>query len=453
LLGDSTSGEPAINTITFTDGSNGNVSFSQEIETLTTTGQTSDVDVSSKTSFDFGTKLKGFKADIKLGYDGHFSNSVTNTTNLGTDVEAALGMPSCYESSCIRTLTVQPYLLQATDAEAPWVPTGYNSQLPWAMNWKIVSYTTVGGAESGVSPPPNEASGIVRGTSDDSEEASESGIGSSSYSIKDGKMAWRKRNGRLKPIPMKAREFDPALGVTFKLNGYTWSSAQANGRWSRRGKVWTFTTRRRVKKDVVVLKLDFANRSWDLDLFGADLSPFFRVAERGAHVELNVNGKYEFYYDCDHDVETQWDHRPLDSASQGPGLSLTRYNGFLDASTGIGVAALEGDLPTHLRHFGDMSFLANGRQADVRLRSLRRYARALARGDNLVINRKGLELSLDFGRKKWHVDFYGRIDPHLMPRAAATTLQVKVGGQVWYSDRHMIRDYTSRLEYVNPDPT
>ncbi len=164
LLGDTTAGEKGINTISFGTGSNGNVSFSQDIQTVTTTGQTSDVDVSNQTSLDIGTELNGFKADLKAGYDGHFSNSVTNTATLGTDVNAALVIPTCYnDPSCIKTMTIQPYLLQATDNQAPWVPTGYNSQLPWAIHWTITSGATVGGQQFGASVQADQASGTIVG--------------------------------------------------------------------------------------------------------------------------------------------------------------------------------------------------------------------------------------------------------------------------------------------------
>ena len=453
LLGDSTVGDAKINTITFVAGSNGNVSFSQEIETVTTTGNTSDVEVSNKTSLDVGTELAGFKADLTVGYDGHFSNSVTTTTTLGSDVEAGLGMSACSEPGCIKSLTIQPYLLQAEDANAPWVPTGYNSQLPWAMHWKIVSYQTISGNQFGMSPPADRASGTVVGSSEDSEEASGS-RGSSSYSLRSGKMVWQEQDGTLKPIPMSAREFDPALGVSVKLNGYTWSSSQANGRWKRHRNIWTFKTSKSVKSDIVALKLNFARMTWDFDLSRADLSPFLKVSEGQMHLELNVNGKYVFYFDCAHEVEGQWDHNVLATAFDERLLSLGHYNGSFDPSTGKGSATLEGDLPGNLQYFGDISFVVNGRQFDLPLISHKHYAKALAGGKKLVVNLKnGLNLSLDFGKKKWKIYFHGNIDPLLIPRSAVTTIQVKVGGELRYSGVHTVRDYTSKLTYVNPSPT
>ncbi len=453
LLGDSTAGEPKINTITFVNGSNGRASFSQDIETVTTTGQTSNVEVSNQTSLEFGTEVKGFKADLKVGYDGHFSNSVTNTATLGSDVEAVLGMPTCYEPACIKTLTVQPYLLQATDANAPWVPTAYNSLLPWAMHWKIVSYTTVGGGRSGVSPPADQATGTIVGGSEDYEKASGSG-GSSSYSLRGGKMMWQEDDGTLKPIPMTAREFVPDLGVSLKLNGYTWSSSQAGGKWSRRGNIWTFRTNKSVKSDIVSLKLNFTTKTWHLDLSKADLSPFLKVSEGKTQLGLNINGKYEFYFDLEHEVKGEWDHNPLTTAlaPNRHALSLSRYNGSFEPSAGKGTVTLEGDLPADLQHFGDISFLVNGRQINMPLISHKNYAKALAEGRKLVVNAKrGLKLSLDFGKKKWRAHFNGKIDPLLIPRSTVTTIQVKVGGELYYSGEHTVRDYSSKLKYVNPD--
>ncbi|MBI5584346.1 MAG: hypothetical protein HY892_11015, partial [Deltaproteobacteria bacterium] len=283
LLGDGTKGETKLNTITFGSGGNGMVSFSQEIETVTTTGQTSDVDVSNQTGLDVGTELLGFKADLKAGYDGHFSNSVTNTATLGTEVAAVLGMISCFEPTCIKTLTIQPYLLQATDNQAPWVPAGYNAQLPWAMHWKIVSYTTIGGQQTGASPPADQASGaIVGGAAAGSGRVA--GSGGSSYSLVGGKMAWQEDEWTLKPIPLTAQGFNPALGVTVKLNGYTWSSLNANGTWIRQGNIWTFRTGSSLPGDLVVLKLDFGAYTWDFNLSQADLSQALGASGGRVHV-------------------------------------------------------------------------------------------------------------------------------------------------------------------------
>ncbi len=460
LLGDSTAGETKINTISYVNGSNGSVSYSQDKQTITTSGQTSDIEVSNQTSLDVGTELNGFQADLKAGYDGHFSNSVTTTTTLGSDVEAAVQIPTCYDSGCLSSLTVQPYLLQATDSSAPWVPTGYNSQLPWAMHWKIVSQISASGDRSGASPLPDQISGKVVGRDPvkanapgGEYEASGAGwvppVTLSGYSLKGGKMAWLKPDGKLKPIPMKARQFVPALGVSVALNGYTWSSSQANGGWVRRGNVWKFKTANSENTDIVLLKLDFGTQTWDFDLSSSDLSPFLKATEGRAHLKLKVNDKYTFHFDCDHKVKAEWDHTV--PVTDFTGLQLSRYKGSYDQSTGIGAATLRGTLPANLTHFGDFSISVNGRQIDIPLLSHEGYARAIARGNSLVYSRDGLKLTVNFGQKTWILKFTDQsFRRYLLPRTGETSIQVKVGGEPWYKEKHTIRNYTSHLSYGDP---
>lgn len=452
VLGDGSEGEPVINTLSFTVGETSEVEYTKTTQNVSSTGQTSDVDVSNTTTLAGGTELLGFKASLTAGYSGTFSNSQTNTTTMDSNVKATLDMISCPSSStdptCIKTLTVQPYLLQATDSSAPWVPASYQGQLPWAMQWKVVSYTTAAGGQSGVSPLPDRASGAVVGNPGGL--LTGRGAGAGSYSIKSGKMAWQNGDGTLSPTPMTAEQFDPALGVSFKLNGYTWSSLQASGKWSRSQDTWTFRTGKRVKKDVVVLKLDFETKTWDLDLSKTDLSPFLGVSDSRAHVNLNVNGKHGFYFDCKHDIQTQWNHNPSLTAD-GSGLSLTRFNGSFDSSTGKGVVTMEGDLPANLQYFGDMSFAANGSQFNVSLISNANFKKAFAKGSKLAVNKNGHQLSLDFGKKKWRIHSTGKIDPKFVPRSSGTTIEVKVGGETWYSGSHKAPDFISKLHYVNPN--
>ena len=459
LLGDSTAGETKINTISFVDGSYGSVSYSQERETIKTSGQTSDIEISNELSLDVGTELKGFDVDLKAGYDGHFSTSVTTTTTLGTDVEAAAQIPACYEAGCLQSLTVQPYLLQATDSSAPWIPTGYNGQLPWAMHWKIVSQNPANGNQSGVSPLPDHASGKVVGriaaranAGEVEYGASGAGLGTvrgvtlSSYSLKGGKMAWLNPDGKINPIPMKAKQFVPALGASVTLNGYTWSSLQAKGKWVRLGNVWQFRTANSRNTDKVLLKLDFGRRTWDFDLSGSDLAPFMKATDGRAHLKLNVNGKHTFYFDCDHQVKADWDHTV--PATDFEGLSLSRYRGSYDQSTGSGTASFQGTLPINLTHFGDFSISVNGGQIDIPLLTHDGYAKAFTQGKTLAYSKDGINLTVNFGQKTWNAQFTdGAFRPHLLPRTGEAMIQVKVGGQSWYKGKHAIRNYTSHLSY------
>jgi hypothetical protein len=452
LLGDGTAGETEINTITFVNGANGNVSYSQDTQTVTTTGTSQDVDVSNETSLSVGTEVNGFKVGVTAGYDGHFANSETTTTTLGSDVGASLGMINCSEPDCISSLTVQPYWLNAvasaTGANAPWVPTAYNSQLPWALHWKIVNCQKVGGGQAGVSPPPDQGSGKVVGGLGGAGEGLEGASGGDSYSVMGGKMVWQKPHKTLEPIPMTAQEFDPSLGATVNLNGFTWSSSSANGTWTRKGNAWIFNTNKSVNSDIVVLKLDFGRQVWAFNLSRSDLSPYFSASGMRTHLALSVNGKYKFYSDYDHKVKSQWDLKT--SATASDELSLSSYNGSFDSSTNTGAVVLEGNLPVDMKYFGDMSFSVNGHQCDVPLISHKNYAQALAEGGNLVYQKGKVKLSVDFGNKTWTAGFNGKIDPPFAPIGGAAAIQVKVGGVPWYTGQQTILNYALTLNYTNP---
>jgi hypothetical protein len=168
-------------------------------------------------------------------------------------------------------------------------------------------------------------------------------------------------------------------------------------------------------------------------------------------VKLKVNNKYAFYFDAEHEVEGQWDHGVIATAPDG--LSLSRYHGSLDQSTGMSVVTLTGNLPPGLTNFGDLSFSVNGRQFDVPLLSHPDFARALANGERLiypyqstVLKKQGLLVAIDFGKKTWTARFNGKVDPLLAPRSAKAKIQVKVGGEPWYTGDHTIQNYTLKLK-------
>ena len=257
-------------------------------------------------------------------------------------------------------------------------------------------------------------------------------------------MGWLERGGKVRAIPMTAAEFDPALGVTLGMNGYTWASARAEGKWSRIGKVWTFATRKSASRDVVALKLDFGAGTWELDLSKALLSPYLRASETRVHLKLNVNGRYEFYFDSEHDIESQWDLVLPQAPPDRYGLG--RFTGFYDSSTGKGTVTLEGTLPADLRHFGDVSFRVNGFQVDVPLRLREDLPSAIALGKRLVWQEGGVKLTVDFGKKSWSARFRGKaFHPRHAPRLGSAKIEFLVGGVTRYAGSHAIENYTSTL--------
>ena len=99
-----------------------------------------------------------------------------------------------------------------------------------------------------------------------------------------------------------------------------------------------------------------------------------------------------------------------------------------------------------------MSFVANGSQFNVPLISNANYEKAFAKGSKLAVDRNGHKLSLDFAKKKWHIDSTGKIDPKFVPRSSGTAISVNVGGETLCSGNQNVLDYVSKLHYVNPNP-
>ena len=447
-LGNGTNGEPKLNPITFGQDSGSSTKFSDDMETTSSTGQTTDVDLKDGISVNVGTKLKGFKVDLAAGYEGHFSSSVTNTVSLGSDVEAGLGMLPCYDDDCIKTLTIQPFWLQAMDASASWIPAGYDSQLPWCMTWQVTDWTTIGGEKHSICPPPDQGDSKVNGDhgGDPTEEGEAGSSKWSSYSLKGGKLFWLAQDGTREPIQISAGEFDPSLGVSVAINGFRWTADAAAGHWTRNGDVWKFKSKESVTRDIVLLKLDFAMKEWDFDISKTLLAEFFKATDGRAHIKLKINGKYGFYFDCVHDVECDWDHKI--TAEHPDRLDLKRYSGWYNSATGEGRAELEGDLPEEMDGFGDMSFSINGRQFDIPLLSHKDFEKAVTKGKVLVYEEGGIKLSVDLGKGKWKMHFGKKaFERALAPHWGLVRIKVKVGGVLMYSAEHEIIDHTTRLKF------
>jgi hypothetical protein len=317
--------------------------------------------------------------------------------------------------------------------------------------------TYMDGRQVGSGLLPESAAGTVVGGSggDAALSAVKSGApgaastsGSSGYTLVGGKMIWEGGDGRLVPIPIAAGKFVPALGASVKVNGYTWASWLHDGSWTRDGKVWTFKTRKSVSSDVFTLKLDFGQLTWDFDLSRADLSPYLAASEKLAHLELEVNSKYRFSVEVEHEVQSHWDLQLSPTAEDPLSLWLRRYHGTYDPSSGAGTVILEGDLPDVLRHFGDMSFGVNGHQVDAPLRLHDSLEAALASGQEVVYEKEGLKVTVNFGTKKWSAEISKSLfDLRHLPRRGMARFEIKVGGLPWYSRVHPIVNYTSRISF------
>ncbi len=448
-FGKGTYGEPKVNPLSFGTGSVTNSTISNEQETVSSSGLSQKIEIGGGASLNVGTKLKGLKVDLNAGYDSSFSTTVTNATSFGSELELELTMAPCAvaEPECVTSVTDEVYMLSPTavadgQAAAPWLPTAYASQLPWAIAWRTSSYATAGGAASGLGAPPESATGLVVSGQGGTTASGESAW--SRYVLRGAPLAWADAHGEETPLPMTAAQFKPARGVELDLNGFTWSSLSASGTWTRNGKVWLYESRRSVKRNRVFLKLDFGRRTWDLELYKADLSGHLAANSGNVQATLVLNGKYSLKHDLQHHVELAW--RWHGAAKNPKALEVTSYEGSSDSATGNGEATIEGTLPGTLGAFGDLAFELNGHAVQVPLLEREGFLESWKNGGRLLHDANGLHLVLDFGQKTWSATFERSAFHRLMaPVRGAATVKVRVGGRLLGSSVLDVADFTSRL--------
>lgn len=449
-FGKGTYGEPKVNPLSFGTGSVTNSTISQEQETVSSSGLSQKLEIGGGASISVGTKLKGIKAELNAGYDSTFSTTVTNATSFGSELELELTMAPCAvsEPGCVTAVTDEVYMLAPTavadgQTGAPWLPTAYAEQLPWAITWRTSSYATSGGTESGLGAPPETAAGLVVGGQGGTTESGESAW--SRYVLRGAQLGWTDAHGERTALPMTAAQFKPAKGVEVGLNGFTWSSLAASGTWTRSGKVWRYESRRSVKRNKVFVRLDFGKGTWDLELYNADLSGRLAANAGDIQVTLVLNGKYSLKHDLQHHVEMAW--RWSGKARDPRSIELTSYEGLSDGATQTGEARLEGTLPETLATFGDMTFEVNGRAVHVPLLERDDFLETLKAGGRLVHDANGLRLVLDFGKRTWSASFEGPAFHRLhAPVRGGTTVKVRVGGVEWGRCVIDVADFTSRLK-------
>ena len=129
------------------------VYFSESDSTIVSKGNSNSFSVEAGATLN----IEGFSQGLKVGYDGEWSteteNESTVTTSVGCQIDVPIppnGSPSGYVSQ----YSVQPFWLQAKTGKAPWIPTGYDGDLPWCTTWGVTDIQTVGGSRSGMAPPP-----------------------------------------------------------------------------------------------------------------------------------------------------------------------------------------------------------------------------------------------------------------------------------------------------------
>lgn len=429
--------------------------FSQTTKTVDSKGQTTDIEIGDTLTLQTKLGIFGIKETLKAGYDSHYSTETETETEISTKVGYELHLPylgtGCTEPDCVKKLTVQPFLLKATDYTAPWVPPGYDHQLPWCMTWQVTDYETADGTRSGMSPPPAQSEGTIvggdgPGRAEGAEEADSPRW--SSLRIEGGVLAWMEPDGTLTPVPLTADSFDAPLGAVVIVNGHAVTTDPSRGKWHRNGQVWKYQTKDAITRDKVLLKLDFKAQTWTFEIKKVDLYDPFPASDGHARVTLALQGRYVLRCDIPYRVSTTWEFEA--PAVLPEELEVTRYSGSYHPGTGEGKLVLEGDLPVDLGSFGDVSFTVNGRRCDIPLLSLKDFDKAVERGRDLTYKAHGVKFTVHFGKGTWKARLDGgAFDPLMVPRWGGGRLRVEVGGVPWHSAERPVRKYTTKLKYPN----
>ena len=446
LFGTGGSGGTAISRLV--QGSTGSRTFGSSTTSVNTSGTTQAVSVEGGASFSAGTKLLGFQETLKAGYDSEFETETTTETGLSQDVKIEWGMTfkpeACTQADCVKSMSVQPYLLQALTTDAPWIPSGYSLHLPWCMTWWVHDYEYVDGRKGGVASTPSSVGGTVTGVAG---EVRGSGA-RSEYAVDGGHLAWTNADGSVTPIPITADQFRKNLGATVFLGRHALEATPSTGRWTRNGKLWTFRTASGATRDLFTLTLDFEKRLWSFAGTKLTLSEHLRAGQSHLRLGLKVNGLYRFTTDISHDMALVWDLRP--TVPDGTSLHLVRLAGAYSTLTGEGRFALRGTLPAVMDGFGDVSIVLNGHQVDIPLLALDGAEDAIRYGGLLVYEREGRHFLVDFGKKTWSATLSGKgFHPSQLPTDGKLRVGIKVGGATWYQQALAIPAFTADLAAEN----
>jgi hypothetical protein len=446
---------PAASELTFTAGGGSGYSIATKAGTITSSGTTQDVSVTVTNTVSFGTKLNGFSATEKAGYEGVWNTDFTNTTSFKTDVSGSLGMKSCAEqdTTCITRLVVQPFWLEANpnatgNDRAPWIPDAYQNQHPWAITWLVEdldywpenSTTMVGAIRSATGSPPLNASGRIVNAGG----GNDGGGPESHYSIQGGRLSWAGPGGVETRIPMTADDFDPSKGVTIGINDLSWSSLTAAGSWKRSGDIWSFQPDANAPQNRVMLTLDFARGTYDLQIQRADLNGRVPAGVQYVRLKLAINNRYTVYTILNHDIDItwQWSQKPADNAT----LHVTSCEGRYNSATQSGNLSLAGTLPAKLPVFGDMAIEINGHPYVAQLITMDGFQRAFQSGGTFKYSKEGASLVLDFGSKTWSATFNEKaFDKLFVPNAGNIRARILVGGAPWFSGDEAVLNYSANL--------
>ena len=431
-------------------GTPGGINYTTGTETVDSNGTTTGTDVNAGFKYSEGTDLNGFSLNLTAGYDCKVSSNTEVTTGGTSDILCDLEMPytSCGDPGCVSVLQVQPYWLVATDAMAPWIPSGYSGQLPWCLTWRVDKFTNADYEEIGPwgELPDDSTADIGNGTV--TETGAETELAKDkwdSFSLSGGSLEWLGEGGAMKPVPLTAATFDTASGAEVRVGGYILKTDLALGRWTKHGEVLRYKSREKSGPPEWTLELNFAKKSWNINAKKLVLHDKIPAAKRHIRVELVLNQKYTVYGDILYKARVKWQHS--EPALDADRFSLTDYYGSFDTASGEGEVDLEGTLPSSIGNFGDTTFVFNGVPHHIPLLSVADFQSAMDSGKDIVYKEDGLVVRVDFGKKKWSATFKkDRVKREMAPKWGKSKIEVRVGGELLYSKVVQINNFKSKLK-------
>ena len=417
------------------EGGQDEASYSQSDTTISSNGNSNSFGVQAGA----GVHFAGFGAGVTVGYDGEWTTDTETQSTITQSVTCALNMqtpPSPCPSGDVCDLVVQPYWLQASTANAPWIPTGYSGDLPWCITWHVTG-TTAGGSTLGVAAAPTSAFGTIRHGGGNEKD---------SYTLTVGHLGWLNADGSETPIPMTADQFGASTGAAVSLNGHVFSADGSKGKWSRSGDTWTYKTRKGTKNDRFTLGLNFASDTWSFDGASKSLDQEVKSADASVKVGLALQGQYAFTNWLKHDVHSTWSHVEKKTSWQPYGVH--EIKGDYDSPTGAGHLALKGNIPKNVGSFGDLEIRINGASVPVPLLATPGFLAALQKGGKVKYQGAGISFDIDFGTGKWEAAIEGsQFKGEMAPKRGAMHVKVLLGGSLLSDQNFVLQKYTTDLRY------
>ena len=392
------------------------------------------------------------EVDMTQGYDMQTSSS--------SEIDHSLTLE--YFVSEATTILVFPYLLQATNLNAPWVPTGYTGPLPWLLTWYAAGIPPTSGSAPakasgksfGRSPLPASAGGRMTGNAPwngqkAGEQAKAAPPRTDSYFIRGGSLAFTNANGEVLPIAMTAATFSSSSGASITINGRKIALTAKNGTWARSKNIWRYRSKNGTGTEVVDMLLDFGHYTWNVNVGRAYFGWYTDPLNPVVTVSLNLNDQYVLNNRINHDTSYHW---------QSDLSGITDQTVWVSSITvdknykGVGKVRMKGMLPSPLTSFGDFSVIINGTRKDLPVRTTANFTQRFGKKQMIRYADKSSSFQANPKTGEWACEIDAKTFDNSSPvrgKDGKTDLRLKIGGKEYFTQRISSDYYTMSLSFDN----